>query len=171
MTGFSIATNAWGIHTILHKAMSATEMELWTAKLRGAAGCRGRSAGNWGVIVDIRSLDDAALLPALAAGLTELAGRTDVGRCAVIVADQGQAERFGRISAGPELARKTRVVAVAGRDRTQIAAAYTWTLNGTEPQLAQRLVGSRPSAGTILPFPKARTPQGSGLGGGLRKAS
>ncbi|MGF7175304.1 hypothetical protein [Azospirillum doebereinerae] len=161
MTGFSIAGNAWGIHTVLHKGLGAAELTGWQTALREAAVRCGASGRRWGVIADIRALTPAEGA-AVAAALTELAERPDLERGAVIAAEDGQAERFGQASGGRDPGRKLRVLAVEGRDRVQIAAAYGWTLNGTEPCHAHGV-----PAGTVVAFP-ARSMTGMA---GLRKAS
>ncbi|CAO3417551.1 hypothetical protein [Azospirillum doebereinerae] len=161
MTGFSIAGNAWGIHTVLHKGLDAAELTGWQTALREAALRCGAGGRRWGVIADIRALTSAEGA-AVAAVLTELAERTALERCAVIAADEGRAERFGQVAGGRDPGRKLRVLAVEGRDRVQIAAAYGWTLNGTEPRCAHIV-----PAGTVVAFPGRA---GSGMAG-LRKAS
>lgn len=151
MTGYSIAINAWGVHTILHKALNADEAKGWQAALREAAERCDWNGRAWSVVADVRGLnsaDGAAFLPTVAPVLVGLVGRSEVERCAVIAADDGQAEAVGRIAGGTGAARKTRILAVEGRDRVQIAAAYGWTLNGTEPSIAHR-----PRTGAVVPFP------------------
>ncbi len=142
--GFTIAINAWGVHTVLHRAMAAAELQRWDAEWRAAVeSCGGRRRAV-GLVADLRGLtgaDGEAVMAQVAPLLFAPLGRADVERCAVLVADAAQADRFGQIAGGLDSSRKVRVLAVEGRDRVQIAAAYGWALNGAEPTLAQRLPG------------------------------
>jgi len=161
VTGFSIAGNAWGIHTILHKGLGAAELAGWQTALREAAGRCAAGGRRWGVVADIRALT-AAEGAAVAAVLTELAESPALERCAVIAAEDGQAERVGQAAGGRDPGRKLRVLAVESRDRVQIAAAYGWVLNGAEPRCAHSV-----PAGAVVAFPaRSRTAMA-----GLRKAS
>jgi hypothetical protein len=141
--GFTIAINAWGVHTVLHRAMAAAELQRWDAEWRAAVeSCGGRRSV--GLVADLRGLtgaDGEAVMAQVAPLLFAPLGRADVERCAVLVADAAQADRFGQIAGGLDPSRKVRVLVVEGRDRVQIAAAYGWALNGAEPTLAQRLPG------------------------------
>ncbi len=172
MTGFSIAINAWGVHTILHKALTEAEAAVWQAELRNAAErCEGTGRG-WSVVADLRGLNGAAVQTLAGPALAVVAGRAGVERCAVITVDEAQAEAVGRLMAGgPGVAGKTRILAVEGRDRVQIVAAYGWALNGREPQLAHRPrtgVAVGVAVGVVVPFPGKRA---APTGGALRRAS
>lgn len=161
MTGFSIASNAWGIHTILPKGLGAAELAGWQTALREAAGRCCAGGRNWSVIADIRALT-AAEGAAVVTVLAELAERPELERCAVIAATEAQAERVGPAAGGCDPGRKLRILAVESRDRVQIAAAYGWALNGTEPRQAHAV-----PAGAVVAFPARSVP---GMAG-LRKAS
>ncbi|MBP2232690.1 hypothetical protein J2847_006021 [Azospirillum agricola] len=154
---FSIAINAWGIHTILPKALSDAEIRLWQTALREAADrCNGYGRG-WSLIADVRGLnsaDGAMFQPLIATVLLDIVKGALVERCALIAMDAWQADQVGRAAGGADPARKTRILAVEGRDRVQIAAAYNWALNGTQPQMAQNV-----PAGAVLRFPQAANRQ------------
>jgi hypothetical protein len=180
VTGFSIAVSAWGIHTVLHGALAAAESEAWASKLQEAAARCAGGKRSLDVVVDIRGIDGAALTLAFARALSGLIQRPDVGRCAVVAANQKQVDDFCRTAGGTDPAQKVWVFAVDGRDRLQIASAYNWALNAAEPRMARRIAGYRSMDGNVIPFAKPVLQAGQGVlqpshgvavKKGLRKAS
>ncbi|MFD1623987.1 hypothetical protein [Azospirillum griseum] len=139
--GFSIASNAWGVHTILPGAMTEADGQRWAAAWREAVDSAS-ARRSVALVADLRGLTGAAgeaVLADIAAALLAPLGRASVTRCAVLLADAAQSARFAQIAGGMDADHKARLLPLEGRDRVQIAAAYGWALNGTEPALADRL--------------------------------
>lgn len=164
MESFSMSVKEWGLHTVLHRDLSAAEAGRLSALLEDAAGGFVASGRRCNLIVDLRGTEAGHVHSLHVAALFAVLKRTEGARCSLIVHGLPQGAALERAALDRGLSAGLRVFAGDGRDRAAVAAAYKWALDGTEP--------CRPAKGEILPFIAAATVRRVALPlQGLRRAS
>jgi len=150
MKGFSIAVNDWGVHAILYSGFMEAVSPAWLSQLHDACDLAAKQDRAPGLFLDLRDAAVAILSPPHLDGLAKHLTRAGLGRSAVLLSDPALAKRLGALL-DKTAASGVRILVCDGRDRTLIAAAYSWILNRREPSATRP---TQAPSGAVLPFAK-----------------